>query len=95
MEQQILEIIEEEVSRRVSLKIQETLQVVATTYDLPLDRLIKDTAGLETKFCKGVLKSKQRCLKNPKCNGYCGFHQSQVPAPTPKPLERVQAPWEM
>jgi hypothetical protein len=95
MEQQILELIEEEVSRRVSLHMRDALQVVSTTYDIPLDRLMKDTASLEPKFCKGVLKSKQRCLKKPKCNGYCGFHQGQVPAPPPKPVERVPAPWEM
>jgi len=95
MEQQILELIEEEVARRVGLQLREALQLVSTTYEIPLDRLIKDTSNVQPKFCKGVLKSKQRCLKQPKCNGYCGFHQSQVPLNLPKPVERVQAPWEM
>lgn len=94
MEQQILQLIEEEVSRRVGLQISETLKVISKAYDLPIDQLIKDTASIKCSFCKGILKSKKRCLKEPKENGYCGFHQSQVPPPPPKQVERVKAPWE-
>ena len=94
MEQQILQLIEEEVSRRVGLRISETLKVISKAYDLPIDQLVKDTAGIKCSFCKGILKSKKRCLKEPKENGYCGFHQSQVPPPPPKLMERVKAPWE-
>jgi hypothetical protein len=94
MEQQILQLIEEEVSRRVGLQISETLKVISKAYDLPIDQLVKDTAGIKCSFCKGILKSKKRCLKEPKENGYCGFHQSQVPPPPPKQVERVKAPWE-
>jgi hypothetical protein len=94
MEQQILQLIEEEVSRRVGLQISETLKVISKAYDLPIDQLIKDTANIKCSFCKGILKSKKRCLKEPKENGYCGFHQSQVPPPPPKQVERVKAPWE-
>jgi hypothetical protein len=94
MEQQILQLIEEEVSRRVGLQISETLKVISKAYDLPIDQLVKDTAGIKCSFCKGILKSKKRCLKEPKENGYCGFHQSQVPPPPPKLMERVKAPWE-
>jgi hypothetical protein len=82
MEQQILAIIEEEVN------------IISKTYDIPIEQLIKDTATIECTFCKGVLASKKRCLKQPKDNGYCGFHQSQVPPPPPKPAQRVTAPWE-
>jgi len=94
MEQQILQLIEEEVSRRVGLQISETLKVISKAYDLPIDQLVKDTAGIKCSFCKGILKSKKRCLKEPKENGYCGFHQSQVPPPPPRQIERVKAPWE-
>ena len=94
MEQQILQLIEEEVNRRVGLKISKILQVVSKTYELPIDQLVKDTAGIECTFCKGILTSKNRCLKKPKENGYCGFHQSQVPPPPPKLMARVKAPWE-
>lgn len=94
MEQQILAIIEEEVSRRVGLKISKILNIIAKTYDIPIEQLVKDTASVECSFCKGILGSKKRCLKQPKENGYCGFHQSQVPPPPPKPGQRVKAPWE-
>lgn len=94
MEQQILQLIEDEVSRRVGLKISKVLQIVSKTYELPIEQLIKDTAGIECTFCKGILASKKRCLKQPKENGYCGFHQSQVPPPQPKMGPRVKAPWE-
>lgn len=94
MEQQILQLIEEEVSRRVGLRMSAVLEFVAKTYQLPLEQLIKDTSVIECVFCKGVLKSKRRCLKQPLDNGYCGFHQSQVPKPVPKLVERVKAPWE-
>ena len=94
MEQQILTIIEDEVTRRVALRMALGLEVISKNYDIPLERLIKDTAGLEDSFCKGILKSHKRCLKNPQSNGYCKFHQCQVPPPAPKPAERVKAPWE-
>lgn len=94
MEQQILTLIEEEVTRRVGLRMALALEVVSKTYDIPLERLIKDTAGLEDAFCRGILKSHKRCLKNPQSNGYCKFHQCQAPPPAPKVIERVKAPWE-
>jgi hypothetical protein len=95
MEQQILQLIEEEVSRRVGLRISAMLDFIAKTYQLPIEQLVKDTSGIECVFCKGILKSKKRCLKKPLDNGYCGFHQSQVPKPQPKLVERVKAPWEV
>lgn len=94
MEQQILNLIEEEVSRRVNLILVQQLENVSKTYDIPMERLMKDSSKIECTFCKGVLKSKKRCMKQPKDNGYCGFHQSQVPPPVLKPIERVKAPWE-
>lgn len=94
MEQQILELIEEEVTRRVALRSNLILERISTTYDLPLDRLVKDITGLECTFCCGILKNKKRCLKNPQDNGYCKFHQSQVPV-IKNTRERVEAPWQM
>jgi hypothetical protein len=94
MEQQILDLIEEEVSRRVNLRLVTALEFVSKTYDIPVEQLMKDSAKVECTFCKGILKSKKRCMKQPKENGYCGFHQSQVPPPVMKQIERVKAPWE-
>jgi len=94
MEQQILQILDQEVTRRVALGMALGLEVISKNYDIPLERLIKDTAGLDKTFCMGILKSHKRCLKNPQPNGYCKFHQCQVPPPAPKVIERVKAPWE-
>ena len=95
MEQQILQLIEEEVARRTALQVFASLKIISKIYELPIEQLVKDTSGLECSFCKGILQSKKRCLKQPKENGYCGFHQSQVPLPPPKPTQRVKAPWEI
>jgi len=79
MEHQIIELIEEEVNRRVALRVSKSLEVISKLYDIPLARLIQDTADIEVRFCQGMLKSKKRCLKEPQSNGYCLFHQKQVP----------------
>jgi Family of unknown function (DUF5763) len=79
MEQQIIEMIEEEVNRRVALRTSKILEVIAKLYEIPLEQLVHDTADCEARFCKGALKNKRRCLKEPQENGYCKFHQSQVP----------------
>lgn len=99
MEKQILELIEEEITRRVQLQLANTLAVVSRLYEIPMERLVKDTAGIECAFCKGLLKSKKRCLKVPKENGYCGFHQKQAPThKTPEPAREPEPepppPWE-
>jgi hypothetical protein len=94
MEQQILALIEEEVSRRVSLAIVQQFEQMSRLYDIPMERLMKDSAKIECTFCKGLLKSNKRCMKQPKENGYCGFHQKQIPQPTSRVVERVKAPWE-
>ena len=95
MEQQILELIEEEVTRRVNLRLVKALEHVSKTYDIPVEQLMRDSAKVECTFCKGILGNKKRCMKQPKENGYCGFHQKQVPPPVQKPIERVKAPWEL
>ena len=95
MERQIIELIEEEVARRVSLKLTGALEKISSIYGISVERLAKDTADVESTFCKGILKSKKRCLKTPRENGYCGFHQSQVPPPPQKTIARVEAPWQL
>jgi hypothetical protein len=98
MEKQILELIEEEVTRRVQLKLGDALGVVSRLYEIPMERLVKDTASLECTFCKGLLRSNKRCLKTPKENGYCGFHQKQAPVQkrAPEPVQEAEPPppWE-
>jgi hypothetical protein len=97
MEQQILQLIEDEVSRRTNLRSRAILEVVSRLYEIPVERLIKDTANIEGDFCKGILRSKQRCLKKPKENGFCGFHQCQAPQekPVEEPVREEKAPWDI
>lgn len=79
MEEQILQLIEEEVTRRVALRVNKSLEVISKMYEIPLEQLCRDVSGIEIRFCQGTLKSKKRCLKEPQGNGFCKFHQSQVP----------------
>lgn len=98
MEKQILALIEDEVTRRVQLRMATAIEVISELYEIPTARLIKDTANLDTTACKGILKSGRRCLKQPLANGYCKFHRKQgpeEPAPEPQaPPEEPPAPWD-
>ena len=97
MEKQILDLIEYEVTRRVQLRMATALEVISELYEIPTDRLIKDTVHLDTSVCKGILKSGRRCLKTPLPNGFCKFHKKQCPEPqkeTPPTEEEMIAPWD-
>lgn len=97
MESQILALIREEVAHQVALQLECKLERISHLYDIPIERLIKDTNGVEANFCKGILKNRTRCLKKPFDNGYCGFHQKQNPnyqVPEEKKEEETSAPWD-
>ena len=95
MERQILDLIDQEVTCRVNVRLVKALEDIAKTYEIPIEQLTKDISKIEDNFCKGILKNHKRCLKQPKENGYCGFHQKQCPPPpVHRPVERVKAPWE-
>ena len=96
MEKKILEIIESEVSSRIEITLMRKLEKISNLYDIPIERLIKDTNDTTGNFCKGINKAHQRCLKKPLDNGYCGFHKSQAPCqPVPQKNEKVEtAPWD-
>lgn len=99
MEKQILELIEDEVTRRVQLRMGMALEVISGLYEIPTARLIKDTVHLDNTVCKGILKTGRRCLKTPLPNGFCKFHKKQCPEPPPEeeeppPEEEMRAPWD-
>lgn len=96
MEQQILSLIEDEVTRRVQLRMAAALEVISTLYEIPIARLIKDTVHLDPTVCKGILKSGRRCLKQPLENGYCKFHKKQGPQVEPEQTKKIEieAPWD-
>lgn len=94
MERKVTAIMAEEVAVRTAKSIGAALEIVSKIYDIPLDRLLKDTADIECKFCIGVNKGPKRCLRDPEPNGYCKVHRNQVPMVAPKSIVRVKAPWE-
>ena len=55
LEEDILRLIEEEVTRRTNLRSRAILEVVSRLYEIPIERLIKDTAGIEKRFWIGIL----------------------------------------
>ena len=95
LEEQIMEHAETEVTMRMSIRTNDLAQDLARSYKIPVESLLRDMSSIETRFCKGIKGDKTRCLKNPKANGYCGFHQSQVPPPKPPQHERVPCFWEL
>jgi len=94
IEQEILAHIDNEVTVRIGLRINGIAEKLSKIYGIPTESLIQNMAEVEDHFCKGVKNDKTRCLKKPQCNGYCGFHQKQIPPPPPVRHERVACPWE-
>jgi len=93
-EQKVMDHIDNEVAIRMSLRTNSIAQKLSSTYGIPVESLIQDITEVKDHFCKGIKGDKTRCLKTPKDNGYCGFHQKQVPKPIPPRHERVPCPWE-
>lgn len=81
MEKQIADMLNEEVRRRVQLQMATALERISQLYDIPMERLVKDTVNLDPKGCRGVLGTGARCLKTPGESGFCKFH---TPGPTCK-----------
>jgi hypothetical protein len=98
MESRILEMINEEVERRLSEKIGKVLEYVSKTYDVSIKQLMKDAAQIqsESELCMGLTAKNKRC-GNKACkkskNGYCSKHQKQktlvVRTSTPVSTENV------
>ena len=82
MEARILDMINEEVERRLSEKIGKVLEYVSKTYDVNIKQLMKDAAAIQTdsELCMGLTAKNKRC-GNKACkkskNGYCSKHQKQ------------------
>ena len=91
---QILDFIDTEVDTIVNLRVNAMAEILSKVYGLPVDSLIQHMTEIEVCFCKGIKGDKSRCLKKPKSNGYCGFHQKQIPPPAPIRHARVPLPWE-
>lgn len=78
-----MELIEQEVERRVSERIGSLLDHISKTYDVNIKQLTRDaTLTIKSEVCMGFTAKNARC-GNKVCkknnNGYCAKHQSQKP----------------
>ena len=74
--------IEAEIERRVQERLTEVLEKISQTYDIRLERLMKDiqsVQGTKSSTCCGLTKAKKRCSRPGKIDGYCKTHVSQKP----------------
>lgn len=77
-----MEMINEEVERRLTDKIGKVLEYVSKTYDVSIKQLMKDAAQIQStsELCMGLTSKNKRC-GNKACkktkNGYCAKHQNQ------------------
>jgi hypothetical protein len=84
MEAQILQLMNEEVERRLNDKIYAVLENISKAYHLPIEQLMRDasTVAVSNDTCMGRTNQGNRC-KSKVCkqqqNGYCKKHQKQKP----------------
>lgn len=94
MEQQILQLIEDEVERRVTERMTAALEKISQTFDISLQQLLRtanDSASSASAWngnvCHGITAKKQKCIRRVKDgSGYCSCHKDQ------KPVQRVLVP---
>ena len=92
MEQQISQLIEDEVERRVVERMTKALEKISQTFDISLQQLLRtasenSTSAWNGNVCHGLTKSKQKCKRGVKDgSGYCTCHKDQ------KPVQRAIAP---
>jgi hypothetical protein len=92
MEQQIAQLLEDEVERRVLERMTTALEKISRTYDISLQQLLRTASENTTSVwngnvCHGVTAKKQKCIRRVKDgSGYCSCHVSQ------KPVQRVIVP---
>jgi hypothetical protein len=89
----IEEAIEAEIELRVQERLTQVLEKISQTYDIRLDRLMKDiqtVQGSKSSTCCGLTKAKKRCTRPGKHDGYCKIHVSQKPD-----IRRISAPLQI
>jgi hypothetical protein len=98
MEKQIIEVIENEVNRRVSDRLSNVVQHISRTYRLSYERIMKEVAGLEgtrTDQCLGLVGKGTRCTRHARIDGYCKTHQDQKPMVLMRAIESPVSPEEL
>lgn len=79
---QIAQLIEEEVEKRVNERLKAVLEKISKTYDISLRQLVRDldaVAEIPSTCCKGLTKKGKRCCWSAKTDGYCNRHLDQKP----------------
>lgn len=73
-------LVEEEIQKRRSELLTETLENISKKHQIPLDVLLYDIPGDDVK-CRGTKRTRDgrevRCSFNATRGGYCKFHQGQ------------------
>lgn len=94
---QITQLIEDEIERRVTERMNSALAKISQTYDISLRQLIRDIDTAEVwngNVCHGVSKaSKQKCKRGVKDgSGFCNCHKDQKPIPRAVNVIRTASP---
>jgi hypothetical protein len=83
MSEQLIELFEAEVEKRVNEKITMFARRIAESYRIPISLLLRDASVItpdvepEKTSCLGVNANGHRCKHKAKDGGYCGRHQHQ------------------
>jgi hypothetical protein len=74
----IAELIEQEVSERVSTLLGEYAETISRKHAIPLNILLRDLPSVaNVSLCKGIKSNGQRCVFKGSGDGYCRHHKSQ------------------
>ena len=82
MDQRILQILEEEVEKRVNERLAQVIEKISQTYDISLRQLMRDVAVIEDQpstVCRGLTAKGKQCRHIAKKDGYCYQHVRQKP----------------
>jgi hypothetical protein len=78
LSQQIEDLIEQEVSRRVNESLSKYADMISKSYKIPLSLLLRDipegVSDISSTTCLGLRAGNKRCKMNGKYDGYCRHH---------------------
>jgi len=88
---QIRELIEKEIERRVQEKLTTFIELVSNTYDISMKVLLRDLSRKTTtgNVCMGVTANGKRCKFSATSNGFCKKHLYQFRPPPQMPKTTI------
>lgn len=80
----IVQLLEEEIDKRVNERLTQILEKVSRTYDISMRQLLRDVSVLETAAtsCRGLTAKGKPCRHPVTKDGYCFQHLKQKPNTT-------------